>query len=150
LIRFPIEELNRKYPNISFNIKNLNPKNSQEISEKMNNNQETKNISNKDFKSNHQNFQINNSDYINVDKKLLIVICSSCFIKNICCICRNSSENISKLGFNLFAHSKCWEKNTCFNCRQMIETFPLLRICQKCKNTYIIKDTECYICRGYF
>ena len=150
LIRFPIEELNRKYPNISFNIKNLNPKNSQEISEKMNNNQETKNISNKDFKSNHQNFQINNSDYINVDKKLLIVICSSCFIKNICCICRNSSENMSKLGFNLFAHSKCWEKNKCLNCGQMIETFPLLRICQKCKNTYIIKDTECYICRGYF
>jgi len=135
LIRFPIEEFNKKYP--------YNPNNIINIPEKKNNKQERNNKK-----------IYNDSDNNTTDEKVLILICPSCFLKNIFCKCRKPSDNMSELGFKCFAHSDCWEKNKCFNCRETIlkdmVNISIMRICQKCNNKYIIKDAQCFICKGNF
>ena len=135
MIRFPIEEFNKKYP--------YNPNNIINIPEKKNNKQERNNKK-----------IYNDSDNNTTDEKVLILICPSCFLKNICMTCRKPSSDMSGLSFKFFAHSDCWKENTCFNCRQTIlkdmVNISIMRICQKCKNKYIIRDTECFICHKYF
>ena len=98
------------------------------------------------------NFPKSNFNKNNDSKtKINVNICSLCYNKKFCCLCRikNSTKLSSLAGFK--AHSKCTTEHKCFSCgRDSTKTF--LNICENCKHyaNQLKGGTICFICKNHF
>ena len=120
-----------------------------------NNNQErNNNIYNREIHANNYKIQSKyNQTQKNApnNKKVDVIICSSCYSKKICCLCKNYSKNLFTITQSLKAHSMCMKDKTCCICGHYGSGSHSIRICEICKKGRgkDIRSTKCFVCFNY-
>ena len=120
-----------------------------------NNNQErNNNIYNREIHANNYKIQSKyNQTQKNApnNKKVDVIICSSCYSKKICCLCKNYSKNLFTITQSLKAHSICMKDKTCCICGHYGSGSHSIRICEICKKGRgkDIRSTKCFVCFNY-